>query len=106
MFKRIEVAIPARVDTRIASVVCDLCHKEYPKASDGLTDGQVDWNNNCQGNVLKTCVSRSKGYSYAYGSGEVKTSSYHICPECFDLKLVPWLMAQGVSEPTESECDW
>jgi DNA-directed RNA polymerase subunit M/transcription elongation factor TFIIS len=37
--------------------------------------------------------------------GHLTETAYHICPDCFKGRLMPWL-AQQKAEPTVSESDW
>ena len=37
--------------------------------------------------------------------GHLTETAYHICPDCFRGKLMPWLASQKAS-PSVSESDW
>ena len=37
--------------------------------------------------------------------GHSKETVFHMCPSCFQTRLMPWLAAQK-AEPTISESDW
>lgn len=89
----------------IDSVECDLCHKEFKNAHANSFDGEVEWEWLPDvSNTTVTAISRKTGFSYPEG-GHTERSTWHICPECFDMKLVPWLKQQG-AEPTKTESDY
>jgi len=37
--------------------------------------------------------------------GHSRDVTYHLCPDCFKSKLMPWLESQG-AKPGVSEADW
>ena len=89
-----KVVVPETTREVLDFIVCDLCEE---KAFGG------DW---AEGSyrVSRTSVSMEDGDSYPEGGNIIKTS-YDICPECFENKLMPWLAEQGAM-PAEIESDW
>ncbi len=99
MLVKKEVEIPARKESRIVSVICDMCGKEHNAWSSG---DKIEWGS--PHDIKDTCVSITEGYSCS-DMGNHKILSAHICMKCFKTKLIPWLESQGV-KMTESEVDW
>lgn len=92
---------PAREEEYVAAIRCDLCGIET-RGSSQRTDG-VNWLGGSY-EFDRTRISRSIGSSYPEG-GQSEKQEYHVCPECWESKLVPWFQSQG-AEPTESESVW
>jgi len=92
-----EYFVPRYKATRTCAVVCDLCQKEksYPR-------DVSDWSTNSY-DVSEVIVSMNLGTAYpeCYW-GEI--TSFHICPECFENKLIPWFHVNG-NAPTVEEYD-
>lgn len=95
---RSKVEIPARTEERITSITCDLCGKEGK--SDRLHG--ADWSKNTY-DKSETVIYHEAGEVYPEG-GELNLEIVHICPECFEQKLIPWIKSQG-GEPTTKEID-
>lgn len=93
--------VPASTREFVESVTCDLCGKVFPMA-DTDSDG-INWEHP-HGDVAKTGVYFAKGYSYPEGTN-IEYRDYHVCPECFEKKLEPWLKEQGATF-TAREVDW
>jgi hypothetical protein len=99
----IEPAVPERTREVDCGVVCDLCKKEFKHAA--IDGSSIDWlGNRGYGDVHITTIEIATGYSWpeAY---DRKFRAYHICPECFEKVLEPWIKAQG-ADSTLREVDW
>lgn len=92
------VLIPATTREEVETVTCDLCRKTVHPA-DTERGGTVDWVGGY--NIETTTVSMSTGYSY-HETTSVDYTIFHICPQCFRDKLMPWLATQG-AKPTEGD---
>lgn len=80
--------VPAQTKTVVTHRTCDICHEvidSHPMF--GRNDVNVEW---AYSNNL-----------YPEG-GEITTTSFDICGDCFDSKLVPWMKSLG-AEPTVEE---
>ena len=76
-------------------LTCDLCGVE--------SNGDEDW---AIGNYhhATTTLQVEERESYPSG-GHSKEMAFHLCPDCFKGKLVPWLDSLG-AKPQISESDW
>lgn len=99
--QKITIQEPATTREMNESVTCDLCGKIMRYAGVHV-DGPVEWAGGYE--VKQTCVSIGDGCSYPECT-HIEYRCYHICPECFKIKLEPWLMAQG-AQPTPGEIDY
>jgi len=92
-----KVKVPGYMRNRLALVCCDLCGKElkFPHAD-------CNWGNRFD--VQEVSVFYKDGANYPEG-GSGTTTSFDVCPGCFENKLVPWLAEQGAT-PIEEEWDW
>jgi len=50
-------------------------------------------------------IRRKSGYNYRGEDGHSSIHEVNMCPNCFDSKLVPWVIEQGVDFSKE-EYDW
>lgn len=90
--------VPAKEEKYHDFTQCDLC---------GARTNNWDWPNptskaDCA--YAETAVSMEVGSRYP-DMGDYTKTSYHICPDCFTAKLMPWFKAQG-AEPTIEEVEW
>jgi hypothetical protein len=94
---RVKYDVPACQRERV-EVACDLCGKKATVRYNPSFN-RVEWP--C-GNydVLETGVFLEDGDRYPEG-GSTTTTEFHVCPDCFRNKLVPWFAAQGVSPAHE-----
>jgi hypothetical protein len=84
------VEIPAKTEERVVAVTCDICGKKgHPEWPGG------DWGEN-QYDRNETIVRWRQGEHYPEGSSG-NEYDVHICPTCFENKLMPWLKEQGVN---------
>lgn len=104
MLVKIDVEIPARKESRVEAVVCDMCKKEHKGAHASESSPEVEWEFGYR-ELSKTTVSIEKGISYGSDGGEVQTLSVHICPGCFNSQLIPWMLEKGCTL-TEGQVDW
>ncbi len=95
------IEVPAKTCEVTASITCDLCGKVYPRAREDCDS--IDWATS-YGDALKTGVFLATGYGYG-DCGNINSRVYHVCPECFEKKLEPWLKEQGATFTTK-EIDW
>ena len=92
------VQIPAKTEERVVAIMCNICGKkgrpEYPG---------VNWARKLY-DKDETIVRWRYGTSYPESS---QGSEYeiHICPTCFENKLIPWLKEQGVN-PVERSWEY
>ncbi len=84
MIKYKETKVPEHVDRIVESVSCDMCGRVY-KGAEAL-EGCVFWG-------AATCQLNNTSLYIRTKAGE---RHYHICPDCFELKLEPWLKRQGI----------
>ena len=86
--------------THTVKVTCDLCGREAPSPHHPFHTWAVD-----TFAVTGTTVELREGVAYPDDDGDIKTTSFDICPQCFRDKLVPWLKEHGVSGPTVEESE-
>lgn len=74
------------------TVVCDLCKVEgYPIRLQG-----AEWKND--GRYLEeTHISYYSKINFSSGSEDNEIRAFHICPDCFKRKLIPWMQSQGAN---------
>lgn len=75
---------------------CDPCGRRAPIPSRG--DFADDYE------VKECTVEMKTGSSYPEG-GDVKTTSFDVCPDCFRARLIPWMESQG-AKPSTDEYDF
>jgi len=94
MIRKKMVTIPEEQRERIDFVKCDLCGKTNPSSETDWSTGSFD--------VKEVEIRMKFGHMYPEcGNGE--ETRYHICPDCFQTKLMPWLKEQGA---IETKTDW
>lgn len=81
-------------------ILCDIC-----KQSEGqLTDSEeVEWKVVSPYEICTTVLKYEDGITF-FQHSDIKRLSFHVCPQCFQNKLVPWFQEQG-AEPTKKETD-
>lgn len=86
---------------RTIAAWCDVCGvaaaPRYPSQTD-----EVNWVDTWE--FDKTTVARSVGW-LRHGEGARKTTSYHVCPACWE-KLAAWIEAQRGATATVEENEW
>ena len=90
--KKLQPAVPAKEVEIILEIRCDLCNKVAPDPND--YDGP---------NWCKEYPYYDKEYvtiEYKHGSRYPEGTNfeiwkYHICPDCFQNKLMPWMKSQN-----------
>ena len=90
------VTIPAKTEDRTDHYVCDLC--EAKTLTNGRWPGQ-------KGNASETTIEMKVGNSWGTDGGDVRTTTFHVCIDCFRSKLVPWFTSQGAT-PTTADRDY
>lgn len=88
-----QIIRPARADTVVDSLRCDICHRKAE--GDNWTKDMYD--------AAETVVRWKAGTSFPEG-GSGATTEIDICPECFETKLIPWVESQG-GKPEKKEWD-
>jgi len=82
-------------------VICDLCRERFPglKENGGVvSQWPADSDEDDIYSFWKTGITMETGNDWPEGkSTELK--AFHICPKCFEEKLIPWMASQG-AEPT------
>lgn len=81
----------------IIRVTCDICNKEAPCPD----DNECRWSGKGY-EVDKIIVKRECGESYPEG-GHLEIEEFDICPECFETKLLPFMISQG-AKSTKHTC--
>lgn len=89
-----EVPVPAKTETQLEYVQCELC---------GTRSERDDWSPG-QYKIHEPEVTLRIGDRYPEG-GSTKTTVLDICPKCFKDKLIPWFQSQG-GKPRVEESDW
>jgi len=106
-----EVITPASNRLVCDKVLCDICRCEM--AEDQYEDSQIKSPEHKKSGFLKTDVyhNRAKafityeeGYSYP-DCGQLTKQEWDICPDCFYLKVVPFLKSLG-AEPSSEKSNW
>jgi hypothetical protein len=76
-------------------LTCDICGAD--------SNGDENWAAK-EFEQASTTIQLDERVSYPDG-GHSKDITFHLCPECFKSKLVPWLDTQG-AKPSIGEADW
>lgn len=92
-------AVPATSQVRVIGVQCDVCKKAVGEPT---YDDKVQWRGG--GSINQTCVGMVEGYPVPDG-GSKTCQTWHVCPKCFEVHLVPFLEKLGAT-PTQKEIDW
>lgn len=79
-----EVVVPARTETRVKLITCDLCKKEIE---------------NEHYHVDEVVVHHKVGNAFPE-SGRGTETSVDVCGSCFNEKLLPWLISLGALPTT------
>jgi hypothetical protein len=82
---------PAR-EYEHTEATCDFCGKKSTQAG----WSELEWGTGYD--WIKTAVRLEVGDKYPEGSSWV-TTEFHVCPECFKGKVMPWFESHGV-KPT------
>ena len=77
-----------------ADFYCDFCGRKGTQDI-GFGD-KVNWAEKLPHNET-TIVEKRTGYTYRDGEGSIKEESFHICTNCWDSILKPWLKSQNVT---------
>ncbi len=80
----------------VTGVQCDICKKLVDGADETCEHGDIEWDDGMD--VSKTAVKLITGWSCSDG-GAFEMISFHICPDCFESKLIPAI--KGMSEGIE-----
>lgn len=86
--------IPAKEEEYIAKVTCDICGVDGKYRHEGAQWEKESYQTN------ETIILWKKGSNYPEG-GSGDAYNIHICPNCFEKKLMPWLRDQGVNLKSE-----
>ena len=97
-----EVTVPAKTRKQCTHISCDLCGKRQEVGS--YYGGVIDWadpeGDSYRINKTSTIMLKT-GSSYPEGSSGEEIN-YQICPECFQLKLIPFMESNGAKTIEES----
>jgi len=86
----IEIEIPAKKEQKLIKRTCDLCGDTiYPREKFDAEEVEII---------------HTTGNSYPEG-GSGEKIKVDMCGNCFDKKLIPWLLKQGCN-PVKTEWDW
>jgi hypothetical protein len=84
--------LPAREESYVAEIHCDLCGRISTNAWRPWSTGSYD--------LREVEVSLRTGDQYPEGGGG-EMVEFDICPDCFTNKLVVWLESQGAKPRIE-----
>jgi hypothetical protein len=91
MRKQRTIAVPAKTST-VEDAFCDLCGAEIlSRHEQGHDFAEVD-------------LALRKGDQYPEGTNCTETT-FDVCPACFEAKVIPALVAIGLT-PVERDRDW
>jgi len=82
-----EVIIPEQTVTQLESTTCDLCHKTIKGDDWGSGDSYRQF-------VKEITISLDETTYWTQEGGTTTMTEFHICPECFKNKLIPWFKSQ------------
>jgi hypothetical protein len=83
----------------LEQIKCDLCGKV---GVHGNNDGESNWSKDY--NFDNVMIKHETGSNYSEG-GHKEMEFFDVCPDCFETKIKPWFLSQGV-QPQNSETDW
>jgi hypothetical protein len=93
---------PERSEEYVADITCDLCSRGGGGRQ--MHNQSISWSDKTDlFDIDLTTIRREEGKSYPEG-GSTEVMEFHICPDCWDVKLVPWLTSQS-AKPTCFERD-
>lgn len=96
MSRRYEAVTETITRSKLVELRCDLCRK--------IAD-EGNWRSSSYDAAeTEVTVKQITGDNYP-GGGYGKEFSVDICPDCFQSKLIPWLISQG-AEVNERDWDW
>lgn len=90
------IDVPATTKVVDDHYVCDLCGTKTQV--NGLWPGQF-------GNSAETTVEMKQGDGWGTDGGDIAVTSFDVCIDCFQSKVVPWFRSQG-AEPRIENIDW
>lgn len=90
---------PAKTITKVDHILCDVC-----KEATGFESytKEIDWSPSSN-SISTSALYMTTGWSTYDGGNEEKTS-YHICPDCFEEQVVPFL--NNIATTYKVEKDW
>ena len=74
----------------VDTMTCDLC---------GRIEHSTLWSPKDHDNVQEVSVKYKHGSAYGE-EGDGVTTSFDVCPDCFENKLVPWFSSQNIVPTT------
>ncbi len=95
---------PERLETRVIAIICDICQIEIQQL---LADGTITLNpllRDGYGNAFSVLIAMRAGENNLDG-GVGETTTFDICPTCFDERLRVWLEGQGATARVEAWSD-
>lgn len=84
---------------RVEAVTCDLCKCRFTQP--GVIDDRVNWSKDPFTRQETIMEYRTLQCDIRFSTVLARTT-FHICPDCFIKRLVPWVKEQSV-EPTTSQ---
>lgn len=85
------------------TVTCDICGVAASSPRPICYDSTVDWDDDWY-SYDRITISRCAGHAYPEGGAD-KTTSYHVCPDCWP-KLAAWIESHRGAKATEEESDF
>ena len=85
------------------TVTCDICGVAASSPRPIYFRGTVDWGSE-RYQYDRITISRCAGFAYPDGGAD-KTTSYHVCPDCWP-KLCAWIESHQGAKATEEESDF
>lgn len=100
--ERVRPSVPEKREQFIAAIVCDLCGRR--SAAREPIHSRAPWQYSDMYEINKVTISHEVGASYPDG-GDKKYERFHVCPDCWKGKVVPWFESQG-AKATHHQQDW
>lgn len=97
--KKIIPPQPQREVEEVVSVACDLCGKG---GGEDVVDDSIEWGRRYDRDRIS--VTRESGTVYPE-SRHTTLESFHVCPECWESKVVEWFKSQGAKPTIEDTGD-
>ncbi len=101
--------IPATEKEVCVRVTCDFCLVE-PAVGQVELGAEINWSDSKKDSYYirhsdNTCISREVGTRNNDGGCDLLNTEIHCCPACWELKLMPAIIALGarVPKPTRNE---
>lgn len=105
MIHKAEVVIPARTEVQTTHVTCDLCGARGREDSGYEHASEWAQHHGSSYDEEVTAVRMKIGHNCPDG-GSWSTTTFDICRNCFETRLMPWLAEQGATPRTQKFADY